>query len=208
VAERIEREPAGPTPGEPTERLAEQLVERLAERELTLAVAESLTGGLVGASITAVPGASRVLRGGVVAYATDLKHTLLGVDPALLARVGAVDPQVAISMARGVRERLGSDLGVATTGVAGPDAQDGHPPGTVWVAIADGADARAMALPSQPEWQLGQRSGREGIRAATVRAALQVVLDWLPTNAATPDDGPAGTTAPGTGRDDPDGHAG
>jgi nicotinamide-nucleotide amidase len=125
---------------------AEVLVRALAGRGWTVAVAESLTGGMVAASIVDVPGASRVLRGGVVAYATDLKAELLGVDAALLAEHGAVDPRVAEQMAQGVRRRLGADVGLATTGVAGPASQDGHPPGEVHVAVATPAGVRVESL--------------------------------------------------------------
>ncbi len=93
----------------------------------TLAVAESLTGGLVAAEITSVPGASKVFKGSVTAYATELKHRLLGVDATLLVQRGAVDPQVAAQMAAGVRTMLGADWGIATTGVAGPDPRTDRP---------------------------------------------------------------------------------
>jgi nicotinamide-nucleotide amidase len=99
-------------------------------------VAESLTGGMLCSALIDVPGASAVVRGGVVSYATDLKHRLLGVDAGLLAANGPVDPDVATQMAHGVRERLGADWGVATTGVAGPDPQDGIAAGTVYIAVA------------------------------------------------------------------------
>ena len=99
-------------------------------------MAESLTGGLVTASLVAVPGASRVLRGGIVAYATDLKAGLLGVDVDLLAERGAVDEAVAAQMAAGIRTATGADVGLATTGVAGPDPQDGQGPGVVFVAVS------------------------------------------------------------------------
>lgn len=115
---------------------AASVLRLLDERGATLAVAESLTGGLVAARFTAVPGASRTFRGSVTAYATELKARLLDVDPALLAEHGAVDPRVAREMAAGVRTRLGADWGLATTGVAGPDPQDGKPVGTVYVAVA------------------------------------------------------------------------
>lgn len=126
--------------------MAAALVEALARRGLTVAVAESLTGGAVAAALVDVPGASRVLRGAVVAYATDLKASLLGVDTALLARSGPVDPEVAAQMARGARARLGADVGLATTGVAGPDGQDGHPPGEVHVAVVTGDVVRVQSL--------------------------------------------------------------
>ncbi|HKG50527.1 MAG TPA: CinA family protein [Actinomycetales bacterium] len=119
-------------------------VEVLGAAGRTVASAESLTGGLLGAALTSVPGSSKVYRGGVVAYATDLKQRLLGVDAELLARVGAVDPDVARGMAEGVRDRLGADYGVATTGVAGPEPQDGQPPGTVWLGLAGPAGSWAV----------------------------------------------------------------
>ena len=134
-----------------------------------LATAESVTGGLVGAAITAVPGASQVYRGGVVAYATDLKTQLLGVDVGLLARVGAVDAEVAGSMAEGVRVRLGADYGLATTGVAGPDSQDGKPPGTLWIAIA---------TPTRT-WQINASMQRVGDRAMVRRLAVLWALIHL-----------------------------
>ncbi|MEV7973053.1 CinA family protein [Cellulomonas sp. NPDC089187] len=128
--------------------LAAELLDLLAAQDRTLAVAESLTGGLVAATLVDVPGASRVFRGAVVAYATDLKAQLLGVEPALLADHGAVHPEVARQMARGVRERLGADVGLATTGVAGPDPQDGRAPGTVYVAAStrDGERVRELSV--------------------------------------------------------------
>jgi nicotinamide-nucleotide amidase len=146
-------------------------VEALRAAGLTVATAESLTGGLIGAALTSVPGSSTVYRGGVVAYATDLKHLLLGVDADLLHRVGAVHPDVARGMAEGVRHRLGADYGVGVTGVAGPDPQDGEPPGTVFVAVAgaDGGHVRALQLPG----------GRDDVRAGAVRAALELLRDVL-----------------------------
>jgi nicotinamide-nucleotide amidase len=147
---------------------AERVVARLTAAGQTLAVAESLTGGLLAARVVDVPGASAVLRGAVVAYATDLKHTLLGVDADLLARHGAVHPQVAEQMATGVRLRLGAYWGLSTTGVAGPDAQDGQPPGTVYIALAwsDGVRVVPLVLPG----------ARAQIRVATVDAALDLLL--------------------------------
>lgn len=135
---------------------------------LTVAVAESLTAGLVAARVADVPGASAVLRGAVVAYATDLKATLLGVDAALLTAVGAVHPDVAGQMAAGARERLGADTAVATTGVAGPTAQDGRAPGTVFVAVATAADVRVRG-----EHLAGDRAA---VRAGTVDLALEMLL--------------------------------
>lgn len=157
---------------------AEQVVRLLTERGETVAVAESLTGGLVVAALVSVPGASAVVRGGVVAYMTDLKAALLDVEPELLAREGAVHPDVAAAMARGVADRLGATYGVATTGVAGPDPQDGHPVGEVWVAV----DAPGLVW-DRSETVVGENLdpvlGREGIRAASVEAALDLLLDVI-----------------------------
>jgi nicotinamide-nucleotide amidase len=120
----------------------------LVARGQTLAVAESLTGGLVAARIVAVPGASEWFRGGVVAYASDVKHDLLDVPPGPV-----VSEAAATAMADGVRRRLGADIGLSTTGVAGPTEQDGQPPGTVWLglAIGDEVDAVQLRLPGDRE---------------------------------------------------------
>lgn len=141
-----------------------ELLASLEARGWTLATAESLTGGLLCATIVDVPGASRVLRGAVVAYATDVKESVLGVDGELLAAHGAVHPEVARQMAQRVRGVLGADVGLATTGVAGPDPQDGHDPGTVFVAVAgpDGSEVQALRLDGD----------RSAVRAAAVAAAL------------------------------------
>ena len=136
---------------------------------LSVATAESLTAGLVAARLADVPGASAVLRGAVVAYATDLKHSLLGVDADLLAAAGAVHPDVAEQMADGVRLRLGADVAVSTTGVAGPDPQDGAAPGTVFVAVAAPSGTRVRG-----EWLDGDR---RGVREGTVRLALELLLE-------------------------------
>lgn len=165
----------------------------LAERGQTLAVAESLTGGLVAAELTGVPGASRSFRGSVTAYATDLKARLLGVDTALLAERGAVDPRVARAMAEGVRTALGADWGLATTGVAGPDPQDGKPVGTVYVAVAGPRGVgRADQLPPAPA-----SAGREDIRAAALGAALALLEHALVSGLGTP-----GESAKATDRED------
>lgn len=152
--------PGGPGP-------AELVVAGLGAAAQTLAVAESLTGGLVAARVVDVPGASAVLRGAVVAYATDLKARLLGVDPDLLAERGAVDAEVAAQMAAGVRSRLGADWGLSTTGVAGPEPQHGLAPGTVFLGLAgpDGVQVRALQL----------TGSRARIRDGTVAAALDLL---------------------------------
>ncbi|MEV6161738.1 nicotinamide-nucleotide amidohydrolase family protein [Streptomyces sp. NPDC052052] len=156
---------------------AARVLELLVERGETLAVAESLTGGLVAAELTSVPGASKAFRGSVTAYATPLKRELLGVDGALLAERGAVDPEVARQMATGVRRVLGADWGMATTGVAGPDPQDGKPVGTVYVAVAgpDGAE-KVTALRLNGE--------RADIRRESVRSVLALFSAELGKNAS------------------------
>nr|WP_066463871.1 CinA family protein [Sanguibacter suarezii] len=158
----------------PVDATAAQVLASLGRAGRSLAVAESLTGGMLAATLVDVPGASSVFRGAVVAYATDLKSALLGVDPALLDSRGAVDPEVALQMAAGVRDRLGADVGVATTGVAGPDPQDGQPPGTVFVAVdvrGGLSQVRALVLDGD----------RAAVRAATVQAALALLRDVVST---------------------------
>src|SRR6266480_3056648 len=104
---------------------AVDVLHALVERGETLAVAESLTGGLLAATLVDVPGASKAFRGGLVVYATDLKHRLAGVPESLLAERGPVDPDVALALAAGARHACGADWGLATTGVAGPEPQGG-----------------------------------------------------------------------------------
>lgn len=147
--------------------VAADLVARLTAMGQTVAVAESLTGGLVAAALTDVAGASAVVRGGVLAYATDLKAQVLGVDQGLLVRVGAVDPDVAEQMAIGVRSLMGATYGMATTGVAGPDQADGTAVGTVYVAVAGPGSATVKAL---------RLSGDRGeIRTQSVLAVLALL---------------------------------
>ncbi|MFK4106660.1 CinA family protein [Streptomyces sp. NPDC019531] len=158
---------------------AAQVVRLLTVKGQTLAVAESLTGGLVAAEITAAPGASQAFRGSVTAYATELKHELLGVDATLLAQRGAVDPQVAAQMAAGVRKALGADWGIATTGVAGPEPQDGKPVGTVFVAV-EGPSANASATAGGEKVTALRLNGdRAEIRMESVRSVLALLLEEL-----------------------------
>ncbi|CAL9415254.1 Nicotinamide-nucleotide amidohydrolase PncC [Nocardiopsis dassonvillei] len=148
--------------------LASQVHRALQERGMTCATAESLTGGLISAHLTSVPGTSATYRGGVVTYATDTKASLLGVPEDLLAAEGAVHPGVAEAMARGVRRLLGADYGLSVTGVAGPAPQDGKPVGTVYAGLA-GPDGNARAL-------LFRFTGdRSGIRYRTVEGALELL---------------------------------
>ena len=150
---------------DPAELMA--LQRELVDRGDTVAVAESLTGGLLAAVLTGTPGASAVIRGGLVVYATDLKASLAGVDAELLADRGAVDPDVARQLAAGARRRLGATWGIGVTGVAGPDPQDGRPVGTVFVAVAGPDAIRDDAA---------RHSGdRDEVRAAAVRQAVRLL---------------------------------
>jgi nicotinamide-nucleotide amidase len=158
--------------------LAGPVLGRLRELGQTLSVAESLTGGLLAATIVDVPGASKVFRGGLVVYATDLKRVLAGVPGDLLARRGPVDPDVALALADGARRVCAADWGVATTGVAGPDPQDGVPVGTVYLACRgpDGGEVRGITLDGD----------RAAIRAGSVAAALEMLAEVLSAPASPP----------------------
>lgn len=143
----------------------------LAERGLRVACAESLTGGGLGARMTAVPGASRYFAGSVVAYSGEAKRDLLGVSEETLRREGAVSEACALEMARGARRVFGAEVGVATTGVAGPEEVEGRPRGTVWVAVSgDGGErARTFVVPGD----------RERVRGWAAQAALTLLRRHL-----------------------------
>lgn len=154
----------------------EQLIRMLISSEASVVTAESLTGGALCSELVSVPGASAVVRGGVVAYATEAKHRVLGVDAGLLHRVGAVHADVARSMARRARELFRDEhgevaVGVSTTGVAGPDWQDGRPPGTVFVAVSYGDEDRVR--------ELSLSGDRGAVRAATVAEAVSLLRECL-----------------------------
>jgi nicotinamide-nucleotide amidase len=174
------------------------ILDTLAARSETLAVAESLTGGLLAATLVDVPGASRVFRGGVLVYATDLKASLAGVPEELLAEHGPVHPEVAAALAEGVRVRCQATWGVATTGVAGPDPQDGIPPGIAYVSVAGpaasfgsaavtaasfvsatGPAAASSGGPSSVTRRLDLSGDRAAIRAGAVAAALDLLAVTL-----------------------------
>ncbi|GLZ58078.1 competence protein [Micromonospora sp. NBRC 107095] len=150
---------------------AAAVVHRLSERHETLATVESLTGGSLAASIVNIAGVSGVYQGGLVVYATELKATLAGVPADLLSERGPVDPEVAAALAEGGRQRCGADWGLATTGVAGPEPQDGKPVGLVYVAVAgpNGGEVR----------QLDLDGGRDHVRAAAVVEALRLLTERL-----------------------------
>ncbi|ABD12890.1 competence/damage-inducible protein cinA [Frankia casuarinae] len=143
----------------------------LVQRSATLAVAESITGGLLAGRLTDVPGASAAFRGGIVSYATEVKASALGVDEGLLAAEGAVSSRTAAAMAAGVRSRLGATYGLATTGVAGPQPQEDKPVGTLHIGLAgpDGTVTRSVRLPGD----------RPRIRTYAVVSALDLVRRML-----------------------------
>ncbi|MFC8617384.1 CinA family protein [Micromonospora purpureochromogenes] len=167
---------------------AAAVVHSLHERHETLATVESLTGGLLSASIVEIAGVSGVYRGGLVTYATELKSELAGVPAELLAERGPVDPDVARALAEGGRRRCGADWGLATTGVAGPEPQDGKPVGLVYVAAAGPAGTVVR--------QLDLDGGRDHIRSAAVIEALRLLVERIqaaeePAGAGVDDDATA-----------------
>lgn len=153
--------------------LPRHVLAELRRRNETLATAESLTGGLIGDLLTGVPGASESYLGGVITYATRLKATLAGVDPATLAKHGPVAAETAQQMAAGVADRCGADWGLAVTGVAGPTSQDGHPVGQVFVGVAHaGGEVGAVELRL-----LGDRAAVRRQSAELALAQLIAALD-------------------------------
>jgi nicotinamide-nucleotide amidase len=151
--------------------LAEQTVRRALDTGRTVAAAESLTAGMVTAVLADTPGASGMLQGGVVAYQNSVKTDILGVPAELLAGVGSVDGDVAAGMAAGVRSALGADIGVATTGVAGPEEHDGKAVGTVFIGVATAEGASAFHYTFT--------GNRADIRGQACGAALERLLGVL-----------------------------
>jgi nicotinamide-nucleotide amidase len=151
--------------------LSGQAVRKALERRRTVATAESLTAGMVSAVLADTPGASGMLQGGVVAYQNSVKENLLGVSAELLADVGSVDGGVAAAMAAGARTALGADIGISTTGVAGPEAHDGKPVGTVYIGVATAAGATGF------EYLFS--GSRAEIRGQACGAALERLLEAL-----------------------------
>ena len=149
--------------------LAERLQARCLGRGLTVATAESCTGGLVAHLLTEIPGSSGYLRGGIVAYADDVKTAALGVPPEVIAGHGAVSAQVAVAMAEGARARLGADLAVAVTGVAGPGGgTEAKPVGLAYIALAGGGPAEVRRC----HWT----GSRHANKRESAREALEMLL--------------------------------
>jgi nicotinamide-nucleotide amidase len=154
--------------GEGEDDLAAIVLQRARTQQLRLGTAESCTGGLVGGRLTAIPGSSDVFIGGIICYANELKTSLLDVDPGLIAADGAVSESVASAMALGAIHRLGVDLAVAVTGVAGPGGgSEAKPVGTVWLAVADGeaVEARRIQIPGD----------RHNVRVRAAQGALAML---------------------------------
>lgn len=180
-APRAASAPAADAPERPTEIAALQksiderarsVVEAASARGMTLATAESLTGGLISAMLTSVPGSSAVVRGGIVSYASEVKEEVLGVSGDVLSRQGAVDELVALQMARGALRELRSDVAVSVTGIAGPTgAEPGKPVGTVWIGCATARGGRAACHHFD--------GGREAVRLQTVLCALDAIEESL-----------------------------
>lgn len=172
------RELIAPVEGEIRERLGPHVfgadedtigvvIQRLLhERAWTVATAESMTGGMVAAALTSEPGSSTVFTGSVVAYSSDVKSVILGVDRDLMEAHGQVSPEVAMAMAEGVRSRLGCDVGLSVTGSAGPDPLEA-PVGTSWIGVATPEDTRARMLQMPGD--------RERVRTYTTTAALHLL---------------------------------
>jgi len=164
--------------------LAADIVRVATARGVTIAIAESLTGGDLVSALVGVPGASAVVRGSVVAYATDLKASLLGVDSTLLAVEGAVHPDVARQMAAGARRACATGdrpaaVGIATTGVAGPDTQDGKPVGLVYVGVSTGELPPEGCGSESVAFEYFMPGNRAFVRVHAVHAALTALKDSL-----------------------------
>src|SRR5690349_919102 len=152
--------------------LAEVVLDRCRARHLTIAVAESCTGGLLGARLTSIPGSSDVVYGGVIAYGNDVKHDLLGVDSTLIDAHGAVSEEVVRQMAEGARDRLRASIGIGITGIAGPGGGTPEKPvGTVWIGLAQQGETRAL--------QLRLIGDRDEIRRRATQSALELVRRTL-----------------------------
>ncbi len=148
--------------------LAREAITALKARGLTVCTCESLTGGLICATLVDVPGASAVVRGGLITYQTDTKPLLAGVDAALIEAKGVVSAEVAAAMAEGARARLDADIAVSATGMASPGEPDEPPAGTVFVGVASDRGVRTIPLKLKGE--------RQEVRQATVKAAIEAII--------------------------------
>ena len=147
------------------------VIQYLADKSKTLATAESLTGGGIGAELTAVPGSSAVYKGGVISYTNEIKRNVLGVRAELLEKYGAVSPWVAGEMVSGVRKLLNADIAVSVTGLAGPSGDEfGHPVGTVFIGYED----RQRSVVQHYCFE----GDRDSVRKQTIEAAMGLILQY------------------------------
>lgn len=170
----------GDAPDESIGELARRVLASARDSGLSVGTAESLTGGMICASLTAIPGSSAFVKGGIVSYVNEVKSGVLAVDSAVLAREGAVCSEVAASMAEGARRALGCDVAVSVTGIAGPTgAEPGKPVGTVWMGLSSprGTETRRLSFSGD----------RDEVRTATVAAALEALDGALAAARKTPD---------------------
>lgn len=169
----------------PLTNLAQQTIDLLSTRKLTVGFAESLTGGMLADQLISMPGASVVMRGSLVTYAPETKTSVLGVNADLIARHSVFSPQVATAMAQGALTALGCDIAIATTGVAGPDPQAGHRVGEVYLGFAQKPGMDLFAPDETLALELGVLATADPlrtrllIRQATVRAALGMLAARL-----------------------------
>ncbi|MCS1351236.1 competence/damage-inducible protein A [Mechercharimyces sp. CAU 1602] len=158
--------------GEDDESLEQKVVEELERRQLTLALAESCTGGLLAQAVTSVPGSSKVLRGGIVCYTNEAKHQLLGVSKSRLQQYGAVSGEVAADLAEEACARINADVAISITGVAGPDSVEGKEVGTVYIGLAE--TGRKAVI-----YQLALRGTRRSIQRRAANYALFILMERI-----------------------------
>lgn len=152
--------------------LAEKTVEKLKENNLTVATAESCTGGMVASFITSVSGVSEVFELGITSYSCRIKNEILGVEKETLTELGAVSEQTASEMAENVRKLANSDLGVSVTGAAGPNGTEGHPPGYVFIAVSGENGTFTRLLNIEPK-------SRNFVRESAVSAVFELITDYI-----------------------------
>ena len=146
------------------EKLAHEIIEKLSQRNESISTAESITGGLISAALTDIPGSSRVFLGGVIAYSLEMKKLELDIPLAEIKKVGVVSEAIAVAMALAIKKKTGSTWALSSTGVAGPGSADGVPAGTVWIGIAGPKIAQGI--------ELSLAGKREIVRLGAVESAL------------------------------------
>lgn len=160
-----------------TDDLARRVGHSLVQRGLSLATSESLTGGLIGAVLTSIPGSSAFYLGGVIAYATGMKSRISGVDPRVLSTYGVVSEQTVTEMALGIQAIADADWAIAVSGVAGPDPQEGVAPGVVWICVAGPIVGQGVAALQAHRYVF--EGDRGAVREQTVAASLELLLRMM-----------------------------